>query len=300
MSSSTANIRIEPVYVYWKEKEQEQWDFANVTASGYGGKYVTMYLPTGVGYYAWGDENSTDSDPAPAGLTGIQVAYAASASASAIATAFQAAVDAITGFTATVSGTVVTVIRDSDGECTDATIGNATQVTLTKCQDGKDVDLGLLQGDVEVSFEETTLELTAHSSGTTLLADLRQGVSATVSLTLQESDNAKRKSMFTGSAGDAFTPSGGTELFGWGSIKQGLNTIVDAGRLIFHPVALSASDYTRDMCFWKAYPKISSLTFSGENPEVMSVEFNCYLDSSRPTGINLFSVGDHTQTGITA
>jgi hypothetical protein len=300
MASSTANIRIEPVFVSWKEKEQEQWELANVTAAGVGGKYITMYLPTGVGYYAWFDENSTDTDPTPAGLTAIAVDYGAGASASTIATALQVAIDAVSGFTATVSGTVVTVIRDNDGECTDATIGDAAQITLTKCQDGKDIDLGLLQGDVEVAFEETTLELTAHSSGTTLLADLRQGVNATVSLTLQESDNTLRKAMFTGSAGGAFTPSGGTELFGWGSLKQGLNTIVDAGRLIFHPVAAQSSDYTRDLCFWKAYPKISSITFSGENPEVMAIEFNCYLDSSRPEGINLFSVGNHTQTGITA
>lgn len=300
MASSVANIRIEPVDVSWKQYESECFDFANATASGLGGQYVVLYHPNGTGYYAWFNENSTDTDPAPGGLTEIEVPYAASATPAAIAAAFDTAVDAVAGFDVSVSGTVATVVRTVFGSCTDSTTGTATNVLLTKVQDGKDVYLGLLDGDVEVAFEEATLELTAHQTGTTLRADLRQGVNATVSLTLKESDNALRKEMFVGSAGGAFTPGGGTELYGWGDKKQGLSSVIDAGRLILHPVALASNDYTRDLCFWLAYPLIQSITFSGENPEVMGIEFKCYIDSSKPEGINLFAFGNHTQAGITA
>lgn len=300
MSSSVANIRIEPVDVYWKQYEQEQWDFTDATASGLGGKYVVMYLPTGAGYYAWFDENNTDTDPAPGGgLTAIPVDYAASASASAIATAFQTAVDAVSGFNATVDGAIVTVTRTSFGATTDATVGDVTSgITLTKCQNGKDVYLGLLDGDVSVAFEESTLELTAHQTGTSIRADLRQGNNATVSLVLKESDNPLRKNMFSNTAGGTHTPSGGTELFGWGNNKQGLSTVVDAGRLVLHPVALASNDYSRDLCFWLAYPLINSITFSGENPEVMEIEFKCYIDESKPEEISLFAFGDHTQATL--
>lgn len=300
MASSVANIRIEPVDVSWKQYEKECFDFSNSSASSFGGKYFVIYLPTGAGYYVWGDENNTDVDPAPGGLTAIEADYAASASASAIATAVASAIDAVSGFSATADGAVVTVVRDAFGATTDSTVGNTTDVVLTKVQDGKDVYLGLLQGDVSVAFEEATLELTAHQSGTSLRADLRQGVNATVSLTLQESDNALRKEMFVGSAGGAFTPVAGTELYGWGDKKQGLSTVVDAGRLILHPVALASNDYSRDLCFWLAYPLINTITFSGENPEVMEIEFKCYIDSTKPDGINLFAFGNHTQTGIEA
>lgn len=298
--SSVANIRIEPVDVYWQIEEKEQWDFTNATASGLGGKYVVLYNAAGSGFYAWFDENNTDVDPAPGGgLTAIPVDYAASASASAIASAFSTAVGAATGFDSSVDGVLVESVRTAVGSVTDSTVGNAgAYVSLTKCQDGKDVYLGLLEGDVSVTTEESTLEVTAHQRGTTVLADLRQGINATVGLTLKESDNALRKSMYTGSAGGAFTPSGGTELFGWGSLKQGLSTITDAARLIMHPVALDTSDKTRDLCFWKSYPLINTLVFSGENPETMEIEFKCYLDEERPTGINLFAFGDHTQAGI--
>jgi hypothetical protein len=297
MASSVSNIRIEPCNAYWKQYEQETFDFENATAAGFGGKYFLIYSAAGTAFYCWGDENNTDVDPAPGG-TGISAEYAASASASAIATAVSTAIDAISGFNCSVSGTVVTVTRTSYGECTDSTVGNAgAYVAYTKCQNGKDVDLGLLDGDIEVSLEEQTFELTAHQSGSTLRADLRTGVSATIKMSLKESDNPLRKNMFKHTAGGNYTPTD-SDVFGWGSVKQGLNTVIDAGRLVLHPVALSASDYTRDMVFWLAYPIINSIVFSGENPEMMEIEFKCYLDSTKDSRVSLFMIGDHTQAAL--
>jgi hypothetical protein len=297
MASSVSNIRIEPCNVNWKQYEQETFDFATATAAGIGGKYVLLYsADDAVAYFAWFDENNTDTNPAVASKTAIEVNYAASASASAIATAFSSAVDAVSGFNCSVSGTVVTVTRTAYGECTDSSAGNAgLYCEVTKCQNGKNVDLGLLDGDIEVSMEEATFELTVHQTGATPRADLRTGVIANIKMSLKESDNPLRKQMFKHTAGGTYTPSGGSEVFGWGDLKQGLNTVIDAGRLILHPVALSNSDYTRDMCFWLAYPLISGITFSGENPEMMSIEFKCYLDSTKPEQVNLFMFGDHTQ-----
>jgi hypothetical protein len=302
MASNVQNIRIEPMDVTWQIEEQDQWDFKDATAAGLGGKYVVMYLPTGVGYYAWFDENNTDVDPAPGGgLTAIEVNYAASASASAIATAFEAAVDAVTGFDGVVDGTVVTITRTAVGDCADSTLGNVTSgITLTKCQDGKDVDLGSLQGDIEVSLDPATFEVKEHQSGETILAELRQGESVSITMTLQESDNPLRKALFKGTSGGTFTPSGGTELYGLGDSKLGFNTIIDSARLILHPVSLGGSDYSRDWCFWKAYPLIESITFSGTDPEVMSISFKCYKDDAKPSAIRIFAIGNHTQAGITA
>ncbi len=299
MASSVQNIRIEPVNVYWKDYESESFDFTNATASGLGGKYVLLWNASGTAFYAWFDENNTDSDPAPGG-TSIQVDYAASATPSAIATAFASAVGAATGFDATASGAVVTVVRTAYGSVTQSTVGNAGSfVSYTRLAVGKDVDLGLLDSDVEVAFEEATLELLTHQTGTTVRADLRQGVNATISLTLKESDNTLRQNMFANTAGGTVA-GGSSTVYGWGSVKQGLSTMVEAGRLILHPVALASNDYSRDLCFWKAYPLISSIVFSGENPEIMAIEFKCYLDDSKSENINLFMFGDHTQAGLTA
>lgn len=299
---NVANIKIEPVDVYWKGAEKECWDFSNATASGLGGKYVVIYNAAGSGFYVWFDENNTDVDPAPGGgLTAAEVNYAASASVSAIATAFEAVVEALSGIDATIDGTCVCTTRTVDGETTDSTVGNAgAYVSMTKITDGKDVYLGLLQGDVEATLEEQMTDITAHQSGATLRTKLRQGMTATIAMTLQESDNTLREKLLTYTAGGSFTPSGGTELFGWGDNKLGESTFVDAAKLILHPVNLADTDYTRDWCFWKAYPLIDTITFSGENPETMSISFEVYIDDSRPTNIRMFSIGDHTQAGITA
>lgn len=294
--SSVAQIRIEPVDVTWQGPEIDCFDFSGVTASGLGGGYVLIYNSAGTAFKVWFDENDTDSEPTVSGTTAIEVDYGAGALPAAIAAAFATAVNENASFNAYIDGSTVKVERAVDGEVVSTDISEAPGLVGEVIQSGKSVYLGVLQEDVEVSLEETTLELTGHQTGTTLLADLRQGVSATITLTLQESDNPKRKTLFSNTAGGTYTPSGGTEVFGWGNLKQGMSTITDAVKLVLHPVALEASDRSRDLCFFKAYPLIDTLTFSGENPETLSISFKAYIDQDRPKGVNLFAFGDHTQT----
>jgi|CXWL01.1.fsa_nt_gi hypothetical protein len=298
MSSSVANVRVEPMNVFWKAEEKETFDFTNATAAGAGGKHIKLYLPTGAKYYVWFDENNTDTDPAPATFTAIAVDYGAGALATAIATAFQVAVDAVSGFTATISGDVVTVVRDAVGDVTDSVNVDATEIVMTKVQDGKNVDLGLIDGDIEISTDPKTFELKAHQHGETILSELIQGFGCSIGLTLLESDNTLRKSVMIGAAGDAVTPSGGTEVYGIGTSKIGSNKIIDAARLILHPVSAGSTDYTRDWCFWKAGVVVESITFSGTDPEKMKVSFKCYPDDSKSSKVSIFAVGDHTQAGI--
>lgn len=294
-SSGIGNIKIEPVNATWEIEHQEQFDFAGSTAAGLGGKYVLLSSVAPVDYYVWFDENNTDADPAVASRTALPVDYAASAADTAIASAFATAVGGTSGFNATASGTVVTVIRTAVGEVTTSTIGNTTTVTLTECQLGRTFDLGLLQGDVEFGYEETLLEVKAHQTGTTLLADLRQGTVNSITLTLQETHAAALEEMFAKTSGGYNTPGGGTEVWGVGTARIGTNTIVQAARLILQPEALSASDYSRTMCFWKAYPLPESLVFSGENPQTLSVTFKVYKDSAIDENVNLWVFGDYTQ-----
>jgi len=114
-------------------------------------------------------------------------------------------------------------------------------------------------------------------------------------MVLKESDFAKYKEIFSASAGGAYTPAAGTEIFGWGSSKQGRNTLIDARRLNLHPVASESADHSRDLTFWKAYAKPDSIVFSGENPQTLSITFACYLDSNKDSRVSFFCFGDHTQ-----
>jgi hypothetical protein len=298
MSSSTTNIRIEPADVTWEI--EEQWCVTAVADSS-GSLDATYFTLSSSGntaatHYVWIDVDNSSVDPAPAGLTGIEVDIATDDTAATIATAVQTAVDANGSFQATVSDSVNVIISNvGAGVSSGAEDGAAaTGFIFAQQQDGGSTYLGLLDGDIEVSFEETLFELTAHQTGVSKIADLRQGVSAEVSLTIKESDAEIYKAMIT-AAGGSYTPSGGTELYGWGKSRQGSNTIIQARRLTLHPVRLADNVYTDDLCFWKAYPLPDSVTYSGENPRVLSVTFRCYLDTQQNDAIELFAFGDWTQ-----
>ena len=295
---SVGGIKIEPVNVAWEI--EEQWHIkclANVSNS-LDGKYFKLGKAgqTTFSHYVWIDSGAA-ADPAPSGLTAVPVVVAASAAASVVAAAIQAAVDALADFHASVSGDDVTITCDAVGDSAgvaDPTSGGLG-FTYTQCQEGGSLDLGLLDGDVEGGFEEKLLEITAHQTGVTPIADLRQGVSSNLSLVMKEATVDKLKEIFAKAAGGTDTPSGGTEVLGWGTSRQGLNTIVQARRLVLHPVATDTADKSGDLCFWKAYPQPEKLVFSGENPKTISVNWKFYLDSGKPAAIQLFAFGDWSQ-----
>jgi hypothetical protein len=296
---NSANIRIEPVDATWEIEEKWCIDTVADVSQSLENKYFKIHTALdAIHYYIWYEVGGSGGiDPAIAGYTGVKVSISTNATATAVATATAAAIDALAGFVSTSSSNTVTITCVDVGDTTNFTDGAAaTGFTFTQQQDGGTINLGLLDGDVEVSFEETLLEVTAHQSGVTPLADLRQGVVTSLKLTLKESHLSLQKEILAKAAGGTYTPSGGSEVFGWGVSRQGLNTVVQARRLILHPVALSSSDYSRDMCFWKAYPIPESIVFSGENPETMSVTFKIYLDDGKPDAIQQFIRGNWNQT----
>ncbi len=293
MACSVTSIRIEPADASWEVEEAWCVDTIADVAGSLDGKYFKLGKAgqSTFSHYVWLDGGGVD--PAPVGLTGIAATITDDDSAATIATAIKTAVDADTDFEAVVDGNHVTIYCAVAGDSAGAE-DEDTGFTFTQASEGGDLDLGLLDGDIEVSFEETLFEVTSHQTGTSKIADLRQGVSCEVALVLKEADLAKYKEIFV-AGGGTDTPTMGTEVFGWGTSRQGSNTIVQARRLVLHPVRLSDSDYSQDFCAWKAYPMPESITYSGENPKLLNITFKCYLDEEKPAAIQLFAQGDWTQ-----
>jgi hypothetical protein len=302
MASNVAEIRIEPCKVNWEIEEQWQVTCVADDAGSLNETFFLMYLPDGTFKHVWFDVASGGTDPAPGGSAGgIEVNVATNALASAVATAVQAAVDADAGWVATVDGTKVLITNADVGQVNSMVDGaDPTGFVFTQCQDGGALDMGFIDGDIEVSFEESQLDITAHQTGTTILASLRQGLINNVTMTMKEADYEKYKELMLGTAGGAFTPSGGTEVFGWGTQSLGQNTIIKSRRLVLHPVALASSDKSRDLCFWKAYALPETLTISGENPKTLGLSFKVYRDDNKPAAVNQFIFGDWSQAGIEA
>lgn len=296
MSCDSNAVVINPVNVFWQIEATDCFDFTGSTAAGLGGKYVSLYLPDGTGYYTFFDENNTDTDPAPSGLTLLAVDYAASATASAIATAFQTAVNGLTGFSATIDGLHVTVIRDDVGEVTPSALGpGVTTITIAVSRKGKNFDLGLLQGDVEPSITPSILDVKAHQFGPTPIASLTQGFEKIECKTVMlETSSAKLEEIYS-IYGGSYTPMSGTAIFGAGSASIGRNILTEAARLVLRPV--NAADNTTDTVIMLCIPVPDSLKFSGENPQTLSITWKGFLDTSANSNYNAVAFGDVFQPG---
>ena len=237
MAGSATDVLISPVNLFWRIETAETIDCKDLSDPD--GTYFTINTAKdAIQNYVWFDLDAGSSDPAPAGLTGIEVDVTSGDSASTIATAVAAALDALGGYEASASGTVVSVNRPSGsvGETTDTADVDAG-VIVSICKKGKDFDLGLIQGTVEPSFAPATKDIVAQQTGVTVLGKLLQGFETVeVSTALLESTKSKVIEMFGIYGTKAFTPGGGTEIAGAGTGQIGKNMLIEAARLEFIPV----------------------------------------------------------------
>jgi hypothetical protein len=158
------------------------------------------------------------------------------------------------------------------------------------------VDLGAIEGDIEVTFEETTYEVKAHSTGATKLDEIRVGKQVgNVSVTLLETSVAQIEAIFAASQAST-TPVSGTEVIGFGNDNLFETLSSTAQKLVFHPIAVTSSDKTQDIFFWKAYPVVESISVSGESARKVNVSFKIFPDKTKLAEVEFGGHGDHTQT----
>ncbi len=102
-------------------------------ASSLNNKFFYISSPT-VDYYVWFNVAAAGEDPAISGRTGVEVAIAAGAINTAVATAAAAVINALAGFTATAATATISVVNVATGLCNKPTNGNtgwATDPSIT-------------------------------------------------------------------------------------------------------------------------------------------------------------------------
>lgn len=104
-------------------------------------------------YYVWFNVDAGGTDPTISGRTGIAVAISAGDSASTVAAAAQAAIDAVGAFGASVSTDTVTVTNAVAGPATDASDDGATGFTFTVTTQG--AQLITYTGSTSATLAET-------------------------------------------------------------------------------------------------------------------------------------------------
>jgi hypothetical protein len=153
--------------------------------------------------------------------------------------------------------------------------------------------VGFTDGDLEVAFVEDLVDVTAHQEGTNVLSAIRTGKSVELTINFKEVNKTNLDYIY-GKSGSNVTASGASaSITGWGSGKDFTQVLSQAAKLVLHPVTSGATDYTKDIAFWKAYPVPGSLTLSGENPAMFSATFRCFPDTSKDEPVRLGVIGDH-------
>lgn len=295
MSRAQENIKVDPKEVLFA---QVQTDCIEVEAgSGLDDLYWTFSSST-EDYYVWYNVDAGGTDPALAGKTAIEVAILSTDSAAQVATKVVAAINAEAGLYSLIdpkksTRVILKVLEYAEG--TPAAAGDVTGHVFTPVHAGFFHDWGFTEGDIEPSLDQQILSITSHQTGTEELTSIITGMVVELPITFKElsQDNLDRLIKMT--SGGAVTPSGGSELIGFGSGQNFDNIIDKAARLILHPARLPQSDRSEDYCIWLAYPKIDSLSFSGESEQRVSVTFKAYRDDFVHSSVDKIAKGDHLQ-----
>jgi hypothetical protein len=159
-----------------------------------------------------------------------------------------------------------------------------------------EAEIGAVEGTIAVKFKETFIDVKAHETGTTMIAQLKTGVEGVeVSLAMLETVKAKLKAVLSKS-NNSFIPDNGTELFGMGTYKNFENMFKYASKLRLHPKRLLAGDKSEDINFPKAMPNLEGIDFSGEEVLKLPVMFKVYPNLDIDSRICYWFVGDGSQT----
>lgn len=291
--TGATNVKGAAVNLFWRIEGQYCVD--HTALSDPDGVYWTLELPDGTEYYVWYNLDAGSVDPAPAGKTGIEVAVTTGDSASTIASAAQAAIDAVTGFTATVSGASVTVNQDNVGQPANDPEDVDSDVVITIVRRGKDFDLGLLEGQPSPTNEVNTFDVTSHQTGTTVVSALQTGTTQEVEVVLQETTRSKLEEFYK-LYGGSFVPAGGTKVFGLGTGAIGSNVLVDAARLEFVPTSgVTDTELDYQYNFMLALPVPSSIEFNSEEIRRLTVNFRGFPDLTRDSRVDSVMIGDPNQ-----
>lgn len=287
------NIKSVPMNAKWEIEEAFCLSTKDLTIADLAGDYFVVSNAAGTRYKVWFDDGVA-TEPVVASTTALPVDISAATTPALLATAIAADINAVApvAFTGTVSdGTTVKFVYDDTSKVNSVEQGTAgATLQLVRIQIGGSIDLGLLDGDVTFDPSIEVQDITAHQTGLTLLGQNVTSVGGAISLTLKEYSPAKYREIFEAVGGKVAT----TSVTGFGTALVSTNLLLKAKRLVLHPVYKAANDLTEDYTFWKAVPELGAITFSGENPNTLPLEFSVFQDDSKNSNVNIWAFGDVT------
>jgi len=292
MSVREEKIVLEPMDIIWGSREKNTIQtIADVAAALDGLHGLLSSANDEIDYYFWLDVDAGGNDPDLAGKTGIQVSIATGDLAPVVATALQTALDALDDFNASVVGDLVTVENSQPGTST-LPVDVDSGFTFANLVISKGRDLGGTSGGVEFSFEINTVDVQADQLGEQIADQIINANNLTISMTILELTQENWEILMGEVAGEVVNI-GGNNIVGFGESKRFKNMSQFSLEMMMKPVG--AADNSRNFHFWKVYPMIDTVSFSGSDLSQMAVTWRALRDTSKDNKYNLFAFGDGTK-----
>lgn len=270
-------------------------------AGSLAGKYFIVHAPTTQAkHYFWMDDGVA-ADPAVPSATGHAISFTTGDSASDVATAIGTALTALTTLfdSATVSAEHVDVTLKDNGyayEARDSMVAaDQTGFKITIASFGRlQADAGPTNGDITLTIEEQTQEVTAPQTGDYVLAEIRRGVRVSMSFELKSTAAANIRDAINYYGGTFVTDdSSASVISGYGTKNLYKSTDDVASQVILRELDYAeANDASQDFTLHKAKLKLGEMTLSAENELVLPIEVVGYLDKTKYSGLNMFTYGD--------
>ena len=237
--------------------------------------------------------NSVGVDPAPATRTKITVAAPTGYTVAAWMALFKTAAEAvgINDFIVDVeTGSCLVTCLDIGAVKTVASVQTSGFTLLVK-DEGFGGSLGRTSEGIELSVETSSTDLTANQSGSVIVDSFIVGITATISCSLIDLSPEQYELIIGRGYGSTLTV-GSDKLIGFGTARLNQSSFNLGGKLILHPLRLSAGDRSEDVVFWKTLPSPSTLNFDSGAVKALAVEFKALQDPTKDSTINIMAFGD--------
>ena len=296
MACGEKQFRVEPANAFFGRRHKTCIDLEGSSAVALDGKHF-LISSVSTDYYVWFNLDDSSTDPAVAERTAIEVDIALADSALGVAAKLKSAIDAVVSgtdkefYSDLETGGCVCVETFKLGEANSASADGDTGLKVTTELIGSFSDLGSLAEDFDFAPEVSETDITSHQDGETPIDKVITGFALDIELGLLDTSKERIRELVGQGIGSTYTPTGGTELIGLGSSSLGRSSFDIGGELRIVPV----NDASRAFIFPLAVAKLSSLSYSSVEKQVLTMNFSVLLDRKVRPEVNFAYCGEVDQ-----
>lgn len=291
-------ITLQPMNVVWGRRQDITVTTVADVAESLDGTYFTFEVPDNsllpIKFAPWAD---VGADPAPVVAGAILVPYVVVSgdTAAAVATSLAAALTAHATFAlhakAVATGAAVRITAKRPGLVAIPAVGTST-FTIATTTKGVGRDLGGTSGGIEVSISGEMVDVKADQTGAQILDQILNATNVELSMTILELSPENWRTLLGEVIGD-IVMGDTSEVTGLGDSKRFKNMSQYSGELVLTPVG--ALDLSNNLHFWRVFPMLDSINYSGEDLAQMGLTWRALRDTTKDSRINLMVNGDGEQ-----